>query len=160
MLGAESDGGGASEGTEAPEIAEQPAHVRQALKQQRQQSSGPGCTSAVELEQSEVHHASSDDAGGRKRAQQISRVSGKQHPGVSATAQGQGAFNGSSAKRSQDDDDIKFEHELERSHTAEAHLGRKQKRGKKRKPESQLQRVQAEVQAKKASSADAVLCIT
>ena len=31
-------------------------------------------------------------------------------------------------------------------------LGRKQKRGKKGKPESQLQRMQAQVQAKKASS--------
>ena len=43
------------------------------------------------------------------------------------------------------------EHEHEEGHNTEAALSRKQKRGK-RKPASQLQRVQAEVQAKKAST--------
>ena len=61
-------------------------------------------------------------------------------------------MHGTSDREGHKEDGTEAEYEHGSGHKEEGPLGRKQKRGKKRKPESQLQRMQAQVQAKKASS--------
>ena len=103
----------------------------------QQQSVGP--VSAA-LEGTGVRPATADP----ERRQPEASAAGGQHAH-------QGRADNGRAKTSSE-----RKHEDERQqgegHKAEAALGHKQKRGKKKKPASQLQRVQAEVQATKAST--------
>lgn len=69
-----------------------------------------------------------------------------------ASAAAGDAMHGTSDREGHKEGGTEAGYEHGGSHKEEGQLGRKQKRGKKRKPESQLQRMQAQVQAKKASS--------
>lgn len=110
-----------------------------------------------------VQHQSSDLINASLEAANIREAAagaGSQQPEASAAGPRhayQGiAGNGGADSKSERESEQEQEHE--EGHRTEAALGRKQKRGKKRKPASQLQRVQAEVQAKKASARRSLSC--
>ena len=140
MIGEESD---SDSGHDAAEQRDQPPVSRPQAQQQKRQRLIPRGDSSHSRKGDSIH-ASQGAAGGETAA--------PQRPQFQASLAGQDSAKQDRADSNRAETTPGHEHESEEAHKAEGPLGRKQKRGKKKKPVSQLQRVQAEVQAKKASA--------
>ena len=147
MLGQESDGDSGSEAAEQRLQSPTPSkHHAAQQKRRRLVPQGP----SSQYQNSDPVSAASEGTGIRKAPADPGR-----HQPEASAAGGRHAHQGR-ADNGRAKTNCEHEHEDERQHKeghkTEAQLGQKQKRGEKKKPASQLQRVQAEVQAKKAST--------
>ena len=144
MIGEESD---SDSGNDAAEQRAQLSISRPQVQQQKRQRLMPRDSSLQHLKGT-LAHASQEAAGvetARHRGHHLESSAADQETLEHTRADADTAEIKSERKR-------EHEHEHGEGHKAAAPLGRKQMRGKRKKPASQLQRVQAEVQAKKASA--------
>ena len=141
MIGGESESGSGDDSVKAgrASVAEAGPRRRALAKQEHQQAAAARSISATQLSSAPLHDSSEAPAWS-DRTQEPPGVSGRHqlHPATPHTA-GDPSVGGSAGHKGKS--------------RAEGHLGRKQKRGKKGKPQSQLQLMQAQIQAQKASRA-------
>ena len=151
MIGGESESDGEDRNKAGRASFEEAGAIRRALAQQgHQQAAAAGSMPAAHLSSLQLH-ASSEAAAGRVKRQEPAGVSGR-HQLHATTPHTADLPVGGSARRSLRDEEMEpTQPGHEGKSRAEGHLGRKQKRGKKAKPQSQLQLMQAQVQAQKAS---------
>ena len=155
MIGGESESGSGDDSVEAgrASVAEAGTPRRALAKHGHQQAAAAGSRPATDLSSARLHD-SSEAAAWSGRTQRPPGVSGRHqlHPAMLHTAEDSSV--GGSARHSLTSEEMapaQAGHKGKSS--AEGHLGRKQKRGKKGKPQSQLQLMQAQIQAQKASRA-------
>lgn len=135
--------GEVSEGDSGDEPIASAGHGRQQQPQVQQQPKGS-------------HDARGAHQGPHQRNAIAKAAAGEQEvlhtARADASAAAGDAVHGTSDREGHKEGGTEAGYEHGRGQKEEGPLGRKQKRGKKRKPESQLQRMQAQAQAKKASS--------
>ena len=158
MIGGESESGSGDDSVEAgrASVAEAETLRRASAKQGHQQAAAAGSRPAIHLSSAPLH-ASSEAAAWSDRRQEPPGVSGRHqlHPATPHTAGDPSVRD--SARHSLTSDEMEpAQRDNKGKSRAEGHLGRKQKRGKKGKPQSQLQLMQAQIQALKASRAKAL----
>ena len=141
MIGEESD---SDSGNAAAEQRDRPPVSKPEAAQQKRQRLTPRGDSSHSRKGDSIH-ASRSAGGGETAAPQ------RHQSKMSSAGQDSAKRDRGGSDRAETDLEHDSEHEHEEEHSADEPLGRKQKRGKKKKPASQLQRVQAEVQSKKAS---------
>ena len=153
MIGGESESGTGDDIVKAgrASVAEAGTLRRALAKQGHQQAAAAGGTPATHLSSAPLHD-SSEAAARSNRRQKPPGVSGRHQLHLATPHTAGGPSVGGSAGhslRGEGMEPTQAGHNEKSS--AEGHLGRKQKRGKKGKPQSQLQLMQAQMQAQKAS---------
>ena len=142
----DSDGGGKAAQHKARPHAQLSVQSRHHAQQQKHRTSMPRGPSLL--------HQSAAPSSVSQRAPGVGGATtdpGRQQLEASAAGKAHAHPDRAGDLRAESKAERKQEQERGDAHGAETPLGQKLKRGKKRKPASQLQRVQAEVQAKKAS---------
>ena len=157
MIGGESESGSGDDSAKAgrASVAEAKTLRRALAKQGHQHAAAAGSIPATDLSSAPLHD-SSEAAAWSNRTQRPTGVSGRHelHPATLHTAEDSSV--GGSARHSLRHESMEPAQAGHKGKSrAEGHLGRKQKRGKKGKPQSQLQLMQAQIQAQKASAARA-----
>jgi len=151
MIGSESESDIGNEALNHSEQTEQPqSQSRHQLEHRRQRALAPQGKTMKQQSMDICNAPSNANGSSKEKPQHDASVPGRRHDTLDRAVKSSG--------------DINLEHDREpeqgheRGHKVEGSLGIKQKRRKKGKPESQLQRVQAEVRAEKASHCWLVSC--
>ena len=158
MVGGESESGGDDDSAKAGRASlEEAGTPRHALAKHRHQQAAAACCMPAAHLSSPPLNASSEAAAWSDRKQEPSGISGRPRVSAAGPHTGGDAFAGSSARHSARDEETEPAWKGQKGNgRVEGQLGKKQKHGKKGKPQSQLQLMQAQVQAQKARRAKAV----